>query len=52
MFAGSNKTKSNENATERNYEIGQRLVSGALDDTKTIGKAGADTFASFGAEQP
>ena len=31
--------------------LGQRLVSGVLDDTKTIGKAGADIFANFGAEQ-
>ena len=33
-------------------EIGQILVSGALDDTKTIGKASADIFAKFGAEKP
>ena len=29
-------------------EIGQMLVSGALDDTNTIGKVGADIFANFG----
>ena len=35
-----------------NYdEIGQMLVSGALDDTKTIGKVGADIFAKSGPEQ-
>ena len=37
---------------ETNYEICQMLVSGALDDTKTICKAGADIFANFGAEKP
>ena len=38
--------------TKTNDEIGPTLVSGALDDTKTIGKAGADIFANFGAEKP
>ena len=33
-------------------EIGKILVSGALNDTKTIGKAGADMFANFGAGKP
>ena len=33
-------------------EIGQMSVSGALDDTKTIGKVGADIFAKSGPEQP
>ena len=37
---------------KQNDEIGQMLVSGALDDTRTIGKAGADIFANFGAEKP
>ena len=32
--------------------IGQMLVSGALDDTKTIGKVGADIFAKSGPEKP
>ena len=32
--------------------IGQMLVSGALDDTKTIGKVGADIFAKCGPEKP
>ena len=36
----------------KNDEMGQILVSVALDDTKTIGKAGADIFANFGAEKP
>ena len=38
--------------TETNYEIGQMLVSGALDETKTVGKAGADIFAKSGSEKP
>ena len=42
----------NETKSEKNDEIGQMLVSGALDDTKTIGKAGADIFANFGADKP
>ena len=33
-------------------EIGQMLVSGALDDTKTIGKVGADIFAKSGPGTP
>ena len=37
---------------KKNDEIGQMLVSGALDDTKTIGKADADVFANSGAEKP
>ena len=36
---------------KRKYEICKFVVSGALDDTKTIGKAGADIFAKFGAEK-
>ena len=35
----------------RNEENGQILVSGALDDTKTIGKVGADIFAKSGPEK-
>ena len=38
--------------TEKKYEISQMLVSGDLDDTKTIGKAGADISANLGAEKP
>ena len=33
-------------------EICQILVSGALDDTKKMGKAGADIFAKSGPEKP
>ena len=44
--------KQTKKKNEKNDEIGQILVSGALDDTKTIGKVGADIFANFGAEKP
>ncbi len=44
--------RESERHTEQKYEIGQNVFSGALDDTKTIGKAGADIFANFGAEKP
>ena len=37
---------------EKKYEIGQMLVSGALDDTKKMRKAGADIFAKSGLEKP
>ena len=37
---------------EKNDEIGQMLVSGALDDTKKMRKAGADIFAKSGLENP
>ena len=47
-FGGSK----NQKKTKKWNEIGQNLVSGALDDTKTIGKVGADIFANFGAEKP
>ena len=40
------------NRMKQNDEIGQMLVSGALDDTNMIGKVGADIFANFGAEKP
>ena len=33
-------------------ETGQVLVSGALDDTETIGKAGADIFTKSGPDKP
>ena len=49
---GFNKWKKNEKKMKKWDEIGQMLVSGALDDTKTIGKAGADMFANLGAEKP
>ena len=48
-FSGSNK---NSKKIENNHETGQMLVSGALDDTKKIRKAGADIFANFGAGKP
>ena len=47
-FGGSK----NQKKTKKWNEIGQNLVSGALDDTKTIGKVGADIFAKSGAEKP
>ena len=37
---------------KNNDEIGQMLVSGALDDTKKMRKAGADIFAKSGPENP
>ena len=46
---GVKKTKRKLN---KNDEIGQMLVSGALDDTKKMRKAGADIFANVGAEKP
>jgi len=39
------------NKLEHFNEIGQILVSGALDDTKKMRKAGADIFAKSGAEK-
>ena len=47
-FGGSK----NQKKTKKWNEIGQILVSGALDDTKTIGKIGADIFAKSGLEKP
>ena len=52
ILLGFKKTKQNEQITKKWDEIRQMLVSGALDDTKTIGKAGVDIFANFGAEKP
>ena len=49
IVGGSTTTKQK---LEKNDEIGQSLVSGALDDTKTIGKVGADIFAKSGPEKP
>ena len=37
---------------EKNDEIGQMLVSGALDDTEKIRKTGANIFAKSGLEKP
>ena len=42
--------QNNNNKLEKNDEIGQQLVSGALDDTKQMRKTGADIFAKSGAE--
>ena len=47
-FGGSK----NQKKTKKWNEIGQMLVSGALDDTKTIGKVGADIFQKSGHEKP
>ena len=44
---GFNKMK----IIEKNDEIGQMFVSGALDDTKKARKAGADIFSKSGPEQ-
>ena len=41
----------NEKIMEANYEIGQMLISVALDDTKKMRKAGADIFAKSGPEK-
>ena len=37
---------------KKNDEIGQILVSGALDDTKKMRKAGGNIFAKSGPEKP
>ena len=53
QILGSTKPKQKtKNKMKTNDEIGQTLVSGALDDTKTIGKDDADIFENFGAETP
>ena len=46
---GGQKTKKK---TKKWNEIGQMLVSGALDRTKKIRKTAADIFAKFGLEKP
>ena len=51
IFWGSQHEKKTEKMNNWD-EIGQMLVSGALDDTKTIGKVGADIFAKSGLEKP
>ena len=48
IFLGSKKRKQLKTIDE----IGQMLVSRALDDTKKMRKAGADIFAKSGPEQP
>ena len=47
-FGGFKKPKKK---TKKWNEIGQMLVSGALDDTKTMRKVGADIFAKSGPEK-
>ena len=47
IFGGQKTNKIRETLNE----IGQMLVSRALDDTKTIGKVGADIFAKSGLEK-
>ena len=42
----------NEKKSENLNEIGQMLVSGALDRTKSIRKTAADIFAKSGLEKP
>ena len=38
--------------TKKWNDIGQMLVSGALDDTEKIRKTAADMFAKYGLEKP
>ena len=52
IFLGFNKTKKTENKMKQHDEIGQILVSGAIDDTKKMRKAGADIFAKSGPDKP
>ena len=49
---GVKQTKTLERKLKTIDEIGQMLVSGALDDTKKMRKAGADIFAKSGLEKP
>ena len=49
ILLGVDKSKQNQN--KKNDEIGQMLVSGALDDTKKMRKAGADMYAKSGPEK-
>ena len=46
------EVKQTKQKTENNYEVGQMLVSGALDRTKMIRKTAADIFAKYGPEKP
>ena len=52
ILLGFKKTKKTEKQMKKWDEIGQVLVSGALDDTKKMRKAGADIFAKSGLEKP
>ena len=49
ILLGSKKQKKNQ---KTNHEIGQMLVSRAVDDTKKMRKAGADISATSGLEKP
>ena len=51
ILSGFKKTKKKENEMKKSDEIGQMLVSGALDDTKKMRKAGAGIFAKSGPEK-
>ena len=51
MFWGVKQLKKTKTKMKTVDEIGQILVSGALDDTKTIGKVGADIFLKSGPEK-
>ena len=51
-ISGVKTTKQNKKQMKQIDEIGQILVSGALDDTKKMRKAGADIFAKSGLEKP
>ena len=44
MWGSKYQKKTKKKNMKKLNGIGQMLVSGALDDTKTIGKAGADMF--------
>ena len=46
------KKKKNETQMKNIDEISELLVSGALDDTKKMRKAGADIFSKSGLEKP
>ena len=49
---GSKKRKKRETKMKQWAEISQIVVSGALDDTGKMRKAGADIFAKSGPEKP
>ena len=49
IFLGSRKTN---NQKLKKHEIGEMLISGALDRTKKMRKTAADMFAKSGLEKP
>ena len=51
-ICGGRKNEKKRNQMKMWDEIWQILVSGALDDTKKMRKAGADIFAKSGPEKP